>query len=349
MKTKPILLTSALLFFLLSPAPCLAQWVTQEIPLAPGWNAVYLSVQPATADCASVFAGIPVQSVGMWSKRETRLQFTTDPAQLLPRNPDWLYWMPPTDPQAILSSLFSIHGGQSYLIRLRADATPITWRIKGTPVPFSRQWLSQSLNLTGLPVPPETATFENFFRPTTAIQTAQTEGGEIYQVNSAGQATRIWQPARAKVQLGMAYWIRCQDTTRYAGPLRVELDYGTALEFPAGVWTRRLVMKNESQAAITAQVRRLPSETPPPGTAPLAGEVPLSYREKDWTHGLPRDVYMALAPAVSRSLAPGETWTLELTLRRDEMRGSAAGASWQSLLEVTDGETVRQWIGVRAQ
>jgi hypothetical protein len=348
MKTKLVLSLGVLLSLPILSTQCVAQWMTQEIPLTSGWNAVYLSVQPSSTDCASVLAGVPIQSIAMWSKRDAQLRFTTDPAQPLPHNPDWLYWMPSEDPQALLSSLFSIHGGQSYLIRLRSDAAPITWRIKGNPVPFNRQWRSQSLNLTGLPVPPETVTFENFFRSASTIKTVQTEGGEIYQVNSTGQPIRIWQPARTKVQPGMAYWIRCGDAARFTGQLRVELDYGTTLEFAAGVWTRRLVMKNESHAAITAQVRLLPSETPPLGAAPLAGGVPLSYRERDWTHGSPRDIYRVLGTSVSRSLAPGETWTLELTLRRDEMRGATAGASWQSLLEVTDGGTVRQWIGINA-
>ncbi len=349
MKTKWVFSLGLVLLLPILSSPCIAQWMTQEIPLTPGWNAVYLNVQPSTTDCASVLAGIPVQKLAMWSKRETRLQFTTDPTQLLPRNPDWLYWMPSSHPQASLGSLHSIHGGQSYLIQLPANASRCTWRVKGTPVPFRREWLSESLNLTGLPVPAENATFEAFFRSTPTIKTAQADGGEIYQVEGTGRGARIWQPARAKVQPGRAYWIRCQEATRYAGPLRVELDYGSLLEFDAAVSIRRLVMKNESQAAVAALVRVLPSETPPPGSGPSAGGVPLSYRDQDWTQGMPRDVYRALAPFVSRTLAPGETWSLELTVRRGEMREAAVGASWQSLLEVTDGETVRQWIGVKAQ
>ncbi len=348
MKTKPVLIRCALLLFLNMAAPCHAQWLTQEIPLTPGWNAVYLGVQPVKTDCASVFAELPVQSVTMWSKRETRLQFTTDPAQPLPRNPDWLCWMPPSNPQSSLNSLFSINGGQSYLIRLPANAAPITWRIKGAPLAFRRQWMAQSLNLTGLPVPAGSATFENFFSSAPAIKTLSADGGEVYQIDKEGRSIRIWQPARAQVQPGVAYWIRCQDASRYAGPLRVTLDYGTTLEFGPGAWTRRLAMVNESQSARTVQVRLCPSETPPTGSPPVAGEVPLSYREQDWSGDVPQDVYKALAPSLSRTLAPGETWTMELTVRRNEMRGNAPGASWQSLLEVTDGGTVRQWIGVNA-
>lgn len=326
-----------------------AQWSTQEIPLTAGWNAVHLRVQPAQTDCRSVLTGLPVESVWLWSKRTPRLQFTTDPAQLLPRNPDWLFWLPPAHPQAPLGTLFSIQGGRSYLIRLAADAPAITWKVKGTPVLFRRQWLPDALNLTGLPVPAAGTSFEEFFRSATAIGLARADGGEIYQVSSAGEGTRIWEPSRARVQPGLAYWIRCKEPTAFAGPLRVELDYGSVLEFAPGVWTRRLKLTNDGRSPRTVTVRPWPSEAPPAGAAAVAGPVPLSYREQDWSDGLPKDVYRTLSPAASRSLVPGETWVLELTPRRLEMRGAAAGASWQSLLEVTDGVAVRQWVGVVAQ
>lgn len=350
MRIKPAPLAAAsLLLLAASLAPCRAQWMTQEIPLGPGWNAVHLSVQPAPADCASVFAGLPVQSVWMWSRRPTRLPFTTDPERLLPRNPDWLFWVPSAPPQAQINSLFSIHGGRSYLIRLPADAAPLVWRLKGTPVLFRHQWMPQSLNFTGLPVPSQTTTFDSFLRPCPEIGLSRADGGEILQVDGAGHGLPVWQPARVKVQPGVAYWIRCHDTTRYAGPLRVELDYGRLLDFPEGVWTRRLKVGNDGLEPATATVRAWPSESPPAGATALAGAVPLSYGEEDWTQGLPRNVSRMLAPSVSRTLIAGQTWTIEFTVRRQEMAGAAAGACWQSLLEVTDGVTVRQWVGVQAR
>lgn len=326
-----------------------AQWLTQETPLQPGWNAVHLTVQPERTDCPSVLAGLPVESVWCWSKRAPRLQFTTDPSQLLPRNPDWLFWLPPSHPQAALGTLFSIQGGRSYLIRLAADAPPVTWKVQGKPVVFRPRWLPQTMNLTGLPVRSAGATFEEFFRPTTSIGLTRADGGEIYQIGSHGEGLRIWEPARTRIQPGLAYWIRCTEPTQYAGPLRVELDYGSGLEFPVGVWTRRLKLSNDGRVPRTVTVRPWPSEAAPTGTPPVAGAVPLSYGEKDWSGGLPKTVYRPLAPALSRSVAPGETWTLELTPRRQEMRAAAPSAAWQSLLEVTDAVAVRQWVGVVAR
>jgi len=76
------------------------------------------------------------------------------------------------------------------------------------------------MNLTGLPVRPAGATFEEFFRPAATIGLTRTEDGEIYQVGSTGHGTRVWEPSRTRIQPGVAYWIRCQEPTRYTGPLR---------------------------------------------------------------------------------------------------------------------------------
>ena len=74
----------------LFPAITLGQWTTQTIVLRPGWNAVYLEVQPEPRDCDSIFAKLPVESVWGWNRRFTTVQFIQDANQLLPGRPDWL-------------------------------------------------------------------------------------------------------------------------------------------------------------------------------------------------------------------------------------------------------------------
>ena len=59
--------------------PTLAQWTTQTIPLTPGWNAVYLEVQPASDDADAVFARLPVDSVWAWNASATPIQFIQEP------------------------------------------------------------------------------------------------------------------------------------------------------------------------------------------------------------------------------------------------------------------------------
>ncbi len=53
----------------LSTLPALAQWTTQTIPLRPGWNAVFLEVQPEPRECEALFSGLPIESAWGWNKR----------------------------------------------------------------------------------------------------------------------------------------------------------------------------------------------------------------------------------------------------------------------------------------
>ena len=59
-----------------------AQWTTQTITLQPGWNSVALQLQPEPADCATVFAGQPVESVWGWNRRFSTVQFIQNPRHL---------------------------------------------------------------------------------------------------------------------------------------------------------------------------------------------------------------------------------------------------------------------------
>src|SRR5580765_2794861 len=72
----------------------LAQWTTQTITLNPGWNAVFLEVQPANDDCDVVFQGVPVESVWAWNRRFSSVQFIQDASKLVPGQPDWLTYLP---------------------------------------------------------------------------------------------------------------------------------------------------------------------------------------------------------------------------------------------------------------
>ena len=48
------------------------QWTTQTISLQPGWNAVFLEIQPEPSESDAVFAGLPVESVWRWNRRSIR-------------------------------------------------------------------------------------------------------------------------------------------------------------------------------------------------------------------------------------------------------------------------------------
>lgn len=72
-----------------------AQTTTQDVPLQPGWNAVWLELQPADPSPAAVFAGLPVSSVWLRTERLDAAQFIQDQDEVAYNEPGWLLWLPP--------------------------------------------------------------------------------------------------------------------------------------------------------------------------------------------------------------------------------------------------------------
>ncbi len=60
------LLLAGVLAVLAWPMGSRAADMTQTITLKPGWNAIFVTVQPYQPEIAPVFSGIPVRSVCRW-------------------------------------------------------------------------------------------------------------------------------------------------------------------------------------------------------------------------------------------------------------------------------------------
>ena len=341
-------------FVWLSPSPR-AQWLTQSVLLQPGWNAVHFEVQPEPSACAQVFAGQPIESVWKWDRRFTTIQFTVDPETLLPENPDWLMWLPETNPRAFLSRLFAVEGNQAYLVKVAGNAAPFTLNLKGRVLLPRLEWYPHGLNLVGLPVHPnQPPTFTEFFRFTPEVDTTRSYDNELYRLDALGRGQRIVAPARDRVQPGLAYWVACARAPAHQSALHVTPP-GAAVDFGTLLTQQDLRVRNtHPSASLTAWLRQRESERPPPnGSFPeLAGPVPLSYLAKNASN---QWVWSALPTAgLSRALAPGEEWAVRLGVRRREFAPFTAqgtnGAAYQSIIEVTDaGESLRIRVPVRAQ
>jgi hypothetical protein len=332
-----------------------AQWLTQRVPLQPGWNAVQIQVQPEPGACAQVFAGQAVQSVWKWDRRFSTIQFVVDPATLLPENPDWLFWLPPSDARAFLSRLFELQGGQSYLIKVASNAAPFTLALKGRVLLPRLDWYPHGLNLVGLPVhtnhPP---TFTEFFRFTPEVDTSRSYANELYRLDSQGRGQRIVQPARDRMESGVAYWIGCARAPAYSSALHVTSG-GGAVDFGTLLVRQDLTIKNVHPTDTrTVWLRQRASEAPPPTAEvpELAGPVPLSYLAKNVSN---QWVWSAFPTSgVARALAPGEVWPVRLGVRRNDFAAytpqGTNGAAYQSILEVTDaGESLLMRVPVVAQ
>jgi hypothetical protein len=330
-----------------------AQWCTQTLTLQPGWNAVYLEVQPEPNECDGLFAHPAIEGVWQWNRRYQLVQFATDPITPLPEPTHWLTWLPPSHPQVFVRNLFRVYGGETCLIRVKADAAPLTLTITGRPVLPRAEWHPGYLQLAGFPVGHDAQpTFAAFFTHSPAFDTSP-RGGSFFRIDSTGAEREILQTSRDTIQPGVAYWVRCREPSDFVAPIQVRANVDGQLDFGAVSDEQTLSIRNVSvNQAIQVCIRLVPSGAPPAGATPeLAGGVPLSYSRCEVASN--RWDWERLETTIRQTLAPGQEWSLRLAARRGAMddyepRGTN-GAVYASLLEVTDAaRSIRYLVPVRA-
>lgn len=327
-----------------------AQWVTQTITLNPGWNAVYLEVQPANPNCDAAFTGVPVESVWFWNRRFSSVQYIQDASSLVPGQPDWLTYFPPAHPARFARNLYALQGGSAYLIKLQAGAVQTVWTLQGTPVVRTPNWLSDSFNLVGFPIAPLGApTFQSFFSGSPAHA-----GQPMYQLNAAGQWTLVSSPATTTMQAGHAYWVFSKGASTFSGPVQLTLQQRDGLVYGAVLTEQTLRIKNNSTLVKSVTIQELASLPPPATNSPvLAGAAPLSYLVIDATNHLFE--WVSLPGLLQRvNMQPGEEWVLQLEVNRPQMAPfvpptNAPGVLYQSVLQVADDNGVRTLIGVSSE
>lgn len=329
----PGFLLAVLLF--LSASNARAQWMTQSIQLHPGWNSVFIEVEPEPRTPAQLFQGIPVESAWAWNDRFSTIQFLQDPNTLVPESPEWLHYYPASNPASFGNNLFLVTAGSPLLIKLAGDA-PVTWNVAGMAHFGAIHWIPNSFNLTGFYVDPASPpTFTSYFAPSAAHVNQP-----MHRLNAQGDWELITDPQTRTVNPGEAYWIYCNGTSRYAGPLLAESDLGFALEFERVLTKLPVRVKNSSGAARNITFSLLPSGNPPSeGLPQLAGPVPLSYFDGIFPGGLGE--WQEFSGALSLSLGSAKSTQLQLQVRRKDLLpfGGDPGASYlyEGILQITDG------------
>ncbi|HWQ93744.1 MAG TPA: hypothetical protein VN673_18925 [Clostridia bacterium] len=307
------------------------QWTSQTLALQPGWNAVFLEVQPEPRECDAVFAGLPVETAWRWNRRFNPVEFIQDPSALVPAQPDWLVYFSSTNPITSQSSLFTVEGGRPYLIKLADNASPTNWVVIGKAVVRKVEWLSDSMNFVGFNVPTNNVpNFQTFFSGSSSHSNQL-----ILRLNAQGR----WQTTAATTGMrrGEGFWIRCNGRSEFQGPLSVTMAKGNGLDYGRVSVEQTVKIRNNGTAIKTVQLRKLNSATAPVGVTPaLAGQVPLNYWKFDVLNNVAG--WTPLPSTLSSTLSPGQEWELRLEVRRPEMSQPAGtGESlYQSLLEITD-------------
>lgn len=339
-RIKPFILVFLLIFC----DAAWAQWMTQTIHLRPGWNAVFLEVDPSPNDSDIVFSGVPVKSVWMWNKRFQSIQYIQDPQVLMPKQPEWLCYFPPFSTESALTNLHVIWGGRSYLINLDGDQE-MDWNVTGIPRIRKQEWMINSYNLAGFYIDPAAPpTFQDYFAPEPALA-----GQDFYELSEQGKWEKIASPDTQVMEAGKSYWMYCLGQCEYQGPLSVKYGGGRILDFADKLSEKQLFFVNETDTDTTITITHLVSEPPPdPGSPPLAGPVLYSYykivpskRIFRWVN-LPEPFKLGI-PADGKS-------HLRLGIRRVEMSETWPPQTpddlYQGILEVTDGLGSRIFVPV---
>lgn len=313
------------------------QWLTQEVPLRPGWNAIHLQVQPLPAGCDRQWAGVPITEAHRFHQRLRTAQFSTDPSKPFRRPAEWLTWRPDDGTNGFVRTLENLTGDTAYLVYATQSHV---WKVTGRPVLPRREWVPGIPNLAGFMVstgsPP---TFAEFFAAEPRIPVI---GGPsdalVHDVDADLNGIDLTSKTRRQSMApGRAYWIRSPVVSSYSGPLSIDTPGALGLVYGDQVRERQLRIRNGTSNSVPIVLRHLPSENPPasvPDAAHLAGAVPLLTREGTPNGG----TWKAWSTSETRSntLAPGGTWVVRLAVNRAAMQPTGSThESWQSLVQVT--------------
>ena len=223
-----------------------AENITQNITLHPGWNAVFLEVDPGSKDPATVFAGVAdLQSVWKWNPDTSTVEFIQDPDNLVPGQPQWMVYYPGNP---LLTNLHAIDGETPYLINL-GGASDVIWTVTGQPAIPDIDWKANSFNFVGFHLASgQEPFFEDFFSASLAHA-----GQEIYILN-AGNWEQVTDPATTSMLWGEAFWIYCQGSSEFTGPISAQLEQGTGIHYGKTLIEQNVVLKNQSEAQKTVSI-----------------------------------------------------------------------------------------------
>lgn len=203
------------------PSSLCAQTATQTITLMPGWNSVWLEVEPKDEEANAkspedVFTDPAIELVTTPKPLAGLADFfASDPGTISTFNQDeWLRWKrtaPPTP-----NNLPTISRNRPYLIQV-TGAAPVTVTLTGEASFFRPTWTPDRYNLVGFGLE-GSPTFDAFFGPSGGKHLVS----KIFRLNTNG----IWGNVLGTDTMvsGQAYWVFSSGPSRYMGPVSVEFD-----------------------------------------------------------------------------------------------------------------------------
>lgn len=313
--------------------PAAASVVEQTFQLDPGWNAIWLEVQPEPNDIEIVFAGVPVVSVWTWESGTSRVQFLRDPSEGLLNRPGWLGYFPP-GPEHFLTNLHTLQAHRAYMVRLPHDAPPVALTVTGRPSLRPIRWTPNSYNLVGFPVDPDAPpTFGDFLAPSPAHA-----GQPVYRLVAGGRWEQVAGLQAQHIRPGEAYWVYTHGASSYTAPIEVEIDGGDGLEFADLLVERRVRIRRPGGGGGTVTIR----------TRPSGNSLPLCYwdlqtvTDPESGRDYPRVAWPDLGAEHAVDLSDAGKAVLRVAVRRARLAADRA----EGYLEIRDGAGTRLLVPV---
>jgi hypothetical protein len=291
--------------------------ITQTFTLQPGWNSIFVEVQPVDTTPAVVFAGIPVEMVWSYFPTTTPLEYIQDPAEGLWNVAGWNVYLPSHVPDAAaLTNLFAVQHHRPYLIKLNGS-TPVTLTVTGLPIYKEISWRPDSFTLTGLALDPTvTVRSGDYFFSSTAHKSQPR-----FRLDPNG--TWIALNDNSVLQSGVAYWIFAKGSSTFTAPLTVDLGGSDRLDFGPVLETKDLVIQNLGVATANVLIEN------PTG-------FPLVYSKINTTTGAVEWIPLAV---LTQSVDPGAAVSISLGIKR-----LGLPATSDTLLKISAGGVVRKVI-----
>lgn len=298
---------------------------TQEFQLVAGWNAIYLDVDPANDAVAASFQSGLVDVVARYFVPKTPVRFIEDGAEEPWNTAGWSVWYAPSREESFLNSLHAVHGGAAYLVHaVQAGTLSIQGETMLRPV----NWKVNSFNLTGFPVETAGLTFAQYF-----AGSGNRIGTRVYRLHN-GSWQKVTNLTTTQIRPGEAYWVYCEGSTDYAGPLALQLAGLDSINFNARNGVTTIHLRNQVNAPFTVQ-----ASIEANSGLPLYHQV-VNFQEFSAESAL----FNGTLPL--GTLEPGKATTLRLELRAEFL--AAAGGSAILKLAASNGVVLRVPVRYRA-
>jgi hypothetical protein len=341
LKSKRLVALMAAVHFGCTPQEGIAGWVEQTIHLEPGWNAVYLEVEPYPARCDQQFLGLPIETVATFDPDFSSVEFIQDPQNdLVPELPDWRFYFPPSDPRAFSVNLFVLQAATPYLIECAEAAT---WTVVGRPRFVEQEWKPDAYNFVGFPVDPANPpTIDDWFAASDAHDPI-----DFWALDPAGMWQKVNTTSTTTLISGEAYWVFTNGSSDFQGPIDIGIPRGTDIDYERGLVEQEIEITSADGAPRNITLTAIPSEGVPDPTFPnYAGPIPLTYFGRSGTTTDFSFDYLDLPATLP--FAPDETLPkqVRLAVDRSRMPNAPSTSLFQSVLEIKDDRGYRRRISV---